>query len=664
MNQFLQSLFKIPTNKEYRPDIDGLRAIAILLVVAYHTVPYRFKGGFIGVDIFFVISGYLISNIIFKSLESDTFSFKDFYLKRIKRIFPALLILFAFILIYGYFYLLANDLKTLSKHIVAGVLFLSNIVYWSEAGYFNSGIKYLLHLWSLGIEEQFYILWPVILFILYKYRKNYLTVLVALWVFSFLTNFFLTGKDLTSAFFLPQGRFWELMTGGILAYVTVFKTEYLDFKFSNLLNHFNSFAGLILIGLSFYCINQDHSFPGWWALLPTTGAFLLISAGNNAFINKYLLSNRLFVITGLISYPLYLWHWPLLTIAGLMDYEDSNEAKLIRISAVLISFIFSFLTYRWIEIPIRTVKLREKNVLIVRSLILLMTLFLSISIFIYNKNGFVDIYPKIVFELDKYKDYETKEIFRLDTCLLQDQDKNSFSKDCLDSGEQDSPILFVWGDSYAAQLIHGFKILKTEKKFRIAQYSSAACPPIFEFEASRHPLCRSTNQYIGKELIPKLNPSLIVLSAYWPAYFFPREVTFAKDLSRFKESIISLKRNGAANLVLIGPLPEWYGGLPNVLIKRIVFDKKSDIPKRIVPQKFDKVVELDGEFKRLAKELDIIYISPIDYLCNLEGCITRIGDKADSLVAFDHGHLTQIGAEFFTRQIFPKLSIYLSKSIK
>ncbi|EMJ92070.1 acyltransferase family protein [Leptospira alstonii] len=516
----------------------------------WYTVPYRFKGGFVGVDIFFVISGYLISNIIFKSLESDTFSFKDFYLKRIKRIFPALIVLFAFIMIYGYFYLLANDLKTLSKHIIAGLLFLSNIVYWSEAGYFNSGIKYLLHLWSLGIEEQFYILWPVILFVIYKYKKNYITILVTLWIFSFLTNLFLTGKDLTSAFFLPQGRFWELMMGSILAYVTVFKKEHLNHKFSNLMNHLNSFFGLVLIGLAFYWINQDQSFPGWWALLPTIGAFLLISAGKQALVNKYLLSNPLFVITGLISYPLYLWHWPLLTIAGLMDYENSNEAKLIRISAVLVSFVFSFITYRWIEIPIRNVKLKEKNVLIARSLILLMTLFLSVSIFIYSKNGFIDSYPKIVFELDKYKDYETKEIFRSGTCLLQDQDKNSFSKDCLDPEEQDSPILFVWGDSYAAQLIHGFKILKAEKKFRIAQYSSAACPPIFEFEASRHPLCGSTNQYIGKELIPKLNPSLIVLSAYWPAYFFPREVTFAKDLSRFKESIITLKRNDTTPRIL------------------------------------------------------------------------------------------------------------------
>ncbi|EMY76190.1 acyltransferase [Leptospira weilii serovar Ranarum str. ICFT] len=664
MNQFLQNLFKIPTNKEYRPDIDGLRAVAILLVVAYHTVPYKFKGGFIGVDIFFVISGYLISNIVFKSLESDTFSFKDFYLKRIKRIFPALLVLFAFILTYGYFYLLANDLKTLSKHIIAGVLFLSNIIYWSETGYFNSGIKYLLHLWSLGIEEQFYILWPVILFVIYKYRINSLTVLCVLWVFSFLTNLLLTGKDLTSAFFLPQGRFWELMTGSILAYVTVFKKEYLNYKFSSLLNHINSFVGLVLIGLAFYWINQDQSFPGWWALLPTTGSFLLISAGKQAIVNKYLLSNRLFVIMGLISYPLYLWHWPLLTIAGLMDYENSNEAKLIRVSAVLISFIFSFITYRWIEIPIRNVRLKEKNVLIVRSLVLLMISFLSISTFIYYKNGFIDNYPKIVFELDQYKHYETKEIFRSGTCLLQDQDKNSFSKDCLDPEEQNSSILFVWGDSYAAQLIHGLKILKTEKKFRIAQYSSAACPPIFEFETSRHPLCRSTNQYIGKELIPKLNPSLIVLSAYWPAYFFPREVTFAKDLSRFKESIISLKRDQAENLVLIGPLPEWEGGLPNVLIKRIVFDKKSDIPERMIPQKFEKVVELDKEFRKLSKELDIVYISPIDYLCNVEGCITRVGDTTDSLIAFDHGHLTQVGTEFFIRKIFPKLNIYLSKHVE
>lgn len=656
MKQILQSIFKIPTNEEYRPDIDGLRAIAILLVVAYHAVPYRFQGGFTGVDIFFVISGYLISHIIFKSLESNTFSFRDFYLKRIKRIFPALLVLFALALSYGYFYLLANDLKTLSKHVISGILFFSNIVYWSEAGYFNSGTKYLLHLWSLGIEEQFYILWPVLLFLIHKYRKNHLTFLCILWVLSFLTNIFLTKKDLTSAFFLPQGRFWELMTGSILAYVVVFKKEYLDFKFNDSLNHINSIVGIVLIGLAFYWINPDESFPGWWALLPTMGAFLLISAGKKAFINKYLLSNPLLVITGLISYPLYLLHWPLLTIAGLMDYENSKEAKLIRIIAVLLSFIFSFLTYRWIEIPIRKIKLNDSNIFVVRFLCVLMAMSLSLSIFIYYKNGFIDRYPKIVFELDKYKDYETKGTFRSGTCLLQDQDKNSFSKDCLDAEDPNSPIFFVWGDSYAAQLIHGFKILKAENRLRIAQYSSAACPPILGFESNRHPFCLSTNEYIAKELIPKLHPSLIVLSAYWPAYFFPREAIFAKDLIRFKESINSLKQNGITNIVLIGPLPEWEGGLPNLLIKRIVFDQKEDIPDRIVPRGFAKIVELDDEFKKLSKELGIDYVSPIDNLCNAEGCVVRIGAEADSLIAFDHGHLTQAGTEFFVRRIFPTLT--------
>ncbi|WP_078131620.1 acyltransferase family protein [Leptospira kirschneri] len=655
LNKFFQYLFRIPTHKDYRSDIDGLRAIAILLVVSYHTVPHRFKGGFIGVDIFFVISGYLISRIIFKSLKSETFSFKDFYLKRIKRIFPALIVLFTFILLYGYLYLLAADLKTLSKHVIFGILFVSNIVYWSEASYFDSGIKYLLHLWSLGIEEQFYILWPVILFFIHKYKRHPLVTFFVLWIVSFSINILLTEKNSISAFFLPHGRFWELMTGSFLGYVAVFNNNYLNYKFNNLFHNVQSLIGIFLIGAAFYWIDQDKSFPGWWALMPTLGTFLLISAGNKTLINKYLLSNRSLVVIGLISYPLYLWHWPLLKIASLMDYENFSQAKLFLILAVIISFVLSFLTYRFIEVPIRNQKSKEVNVLIVRSLTLLMLSFLSLSVIIYYKNGFIDNYPKIVFELDKYKNYETKEFFRTGKCLLEDQESPIFSKDCLDGEGRE--LLFIWGDSYAAHLVHGLNNLKAQKKFRVAQYSSAACPPILNFESNRHSFCKSINQFIGKNLVLKLNPSVIVLSAYWPAYFFPQEANFKKDMIQLKESISSLKHSGISNIVLFGPLPEWEsGGLPDLLIRRIVFKKKMDIPLRIRPKKINNVIELDEKFRELATELEITYLSPLKFLCDAEGCLTRTDEGIESLISFDHGHLTRSGSEFLVKLIFPELS--------
>ncbi len=208
------------THPRYRADIDGLRAIAVLAVIGFHAFPDRFPGGFIGVDIFFVISGFLISTIIFESLERGRFSFSEFYGRRIRRIFPALVLVLAATYAFGWFHLLAMEYKQLGRHIAGGAGFLSNFVLWDEAGYFDTAAetKPLLHLWSLGIEEQFYVCWPLLLWLAWKMKWGFLRITLALGVISFALNIDAAYSNVVAAFYAPQTRFWELMAGALLAH--------------------------------------------------------------------------------------------------------------------------------------------------------------------------------------------------------------------------------------------------------------------------------------------------------------------------------------------------------------------------------------------------------------------------------------------------------------
>jgi peptidoglycan/LPS O-acetylase OafA/YrhL len=218
------------SHPKYRPDIDGLRAIAVLSVVAFHAFPNLVKGGLIGVDVFFVISGYIISTIIFENLDRGTFSLAEFYARRIRRIFPALLLVLVASYAFGWFALLADEYKQLGKHIAAGAGFVSNIVLWNEAGYFDNSAetKPLLHLWSLGIEEQFYIVWPLLLWLTWKQKFNLLTITIPLAAASFYLSVKGIGKDEVANFYSPQTRFWELLSGSLLAWMTLYKKDALD----------------------------------------------------------------------------------------------------------------------------------------------------------------------------------------------------------------------------------------------------------------------------------------------------------------------------------------------------------------------------------------------------------------------------------------------------
>lgn len=330
----------------YRADIDGLRAVAILAVVGFHAFPGRVPGGFIGVDVFFVISGYLITSIILSDLAQGRFSIAQFYRRRVRRIFPALLVVMAASLMIGWPILLSAEYAELGKHIAGGAAFVSNFVFYGEFNYFDKSpeTKPLLHLWSLAIEEQFYIFWPLLLAAMWKWR--WIAVAAAIALASFAVNLYLSAQLPAAAFYWPIGRFWELAVGAILAGMAARGLTGAG-RWANA----SSITGTMLLLAGLVVIDRDRGFPGAWALLPVLGCALLVYAGPGAWINRQLLSHRAMVGVGLISYPLYLWHWMLLSFAFIFSnyYLPSGQ----KATIVLLSFVLAWLTYRFVEVPIR-----------------------------------------------------------------------------------------------------------------------------------------------------------------------------------------------------------------------------------------------------------------------------------------------------------------------
>ena len=339
-----------PRTPLYRPDIDGLRAIAVLAVIGFHAFPEWIRGGFVGVDVFFVISGYLISTIILGNLATNTFSFRAFYARRIRRIFPALLVVLLAAFAIGWFLLFAVEFKQLGKHIAASAGFVSNVVFWSESGYFDTRAetKPLLHLWSLSIEEQFYLIWPVLLWFIVKRRLNPLRATTVLAIASFTLSVYELHHDAVAAFFLPQYRAWELLLGAILAQRALATQGLGRPRVGGW--HVQSVAGMTLIALA-VAVTPRNAFPGWWALLPTVGTVLLINAGPSAVLNHRLLSSAVLVWIGLISYPLYLWHWLLLSFGRIVVGGVPSSG--FRVAAVAVSVGLAWATYRAIEKPVR-----------------------------------------------------------------------------------------------------------------------------------------------------------------------------------------------------------------------------------------------------------------------------------------------------------------------
>ncbi|VVP11320.1 acyltransferase family protein [Pseudomonas fluorescens] len=477
------------SHPKYRPDIDGLRAIAVLAVVAFHAFPFWISGGFIGVDVFFVISGFLISTIIFESLEKGTFSFSEFYARRIKRIFPALIIVLIASFAFGWFALLADEYQQLGKHIAGGAGFISNLVLWGEAGYFDNSAetKPLLHLWSLGIEEQFYMAWPLLLWFARKRNFNLLTVTVFVAVVSFALNVKGVKTNPVATFYSPQTRFWELLGGSFLAWITLYKSDALSVLKIKLdtvmvcalyrekpvvdgrtLCNVLSFVGLFALVYGFWRINKDFSFPGKWAVLPVLGAILIIFSGQNAWVNRNILSNKILVWFGLISFPLYLWHWPLLAFARIV--ESDTLSREIRIAAVLISIFLAWLTYRLVERPIRGGNHDRAKVAV---LALLMIGVACTGYATYSNEGLKSrAAVRLGVENNELLDWHS---FKTDGCEGVLKSNTNF---CLQLGNPNNQKIAIIGDSTGNALAPGLAKIYESHNAGLVNFGSYGCPPI------------------------------------------------------------------------------------------------------------------------------------------------------------------------------------------
>ena len=384
-------------SEPYRSDIDGLRAVAVLAVIAFHAFPQWLPAGFAGVDVFFVISGYLISSQLMTAADSGTLSFSGFYARRIRRIFPALLVVLVAAAFTGWLVLLPNEWQQLARHIGASTIFSNNILLWSEAGYFDgpSELKPLLHLWSLGVEEQFYLVWPLAIWWMRRRNVRWSVSIAAVVFISFVINIVVVNDGAaTAAFFLPHTRLWQLATGALLAALVIegnapaeviAKRLYREPAAGNIARVGNllSMCGLALIVLTTIALSQGVTRPDWWshgsiknvstavhwigrllgfqgdaatypgwaAVAPTLGAALVVAAGPSARWNRTVLSARPMVFIGLISYPLYLWHWPILSF--LQITEQGDVSRILRVEAIVVAFVLATLTYLFVERPIR-----------------------------------------------------------------------------------------------------------------------------------------------------------------------------------------------------------------------------------------------------------------------------------------------------------------------
>lgn len=635
------------THPKYRPDIDGLRAIAVLSVVGFHAFPRFIQGGFVGVDIFFVISGFLISTIIFENLERNSFSFLEFYSRRIKRIFPALLIVLIVSYAAGWFILFADEYRQFGKHVIGGAGFISNILLLRESGYFDSGVdsKPLLHLWSLGIEEQFYIAWPLLLWAGWRQKFNWLALVVVIATVSFILNIWQIKSNATIAFYSPQTRFWELLIGSGLAYATIANSRAIQ-KVTLAYGAILSVIGIGLIAAGVFFTTSEKSFPGWWALLPTIGTALVIMAGSGAWINRTILSNKMLVWFGLISFPLYLWHWPLLSFARILNGEIPSTDQCVI--AVLCAIALAWLTYKIIEIPIR--KNPSKNIIIFLSFG--MSVAFVVGAITYFSYGFAD---RKVNEPFKDSNARTTLLSRLsDKSCANEMNLTLAPEEVCLTNSKNPKVLFV-GDSHAMALYSAIYAGKSALKDTLL-VSGHTCMPYADLEYKAAHINNYGNNCtnIAKEAIQRVNKSnslsTVVIVNHAPEMEVGKQSIYSKNGTPLEEPeafyegnryfINEILKAGKKVVYMVG-IPKWNYQL-NDCEKRIPFIAPKDCTLEKAAYIDSRKIYLD-KLKQLKNTYPMLEIfDPTEVFCKNGSCNPKDGKE---YLYQDIGHLSLYGSQ-------------------
>lgn len=632
----------------YRADIDGLRAIAVLSVILFHAFPGWLHGGFAGVDVFFVISGFLISGIILQELRQGNLRFSGFYARRIRRIFPALITVLTAVCAAGWFLLTPDEYEQLGKHIAAGAGFVGNFTLCGEAGYFDSAaeLKPLLHLWSLAIEEQFYLVYPFMLWIVYRVKFNPLAAIVLLFLLSFGINIAQVTAHPETTFFYPHTRFWELWVGAILASINLFYREkarfYLNKLFpagllrlkrggkcnSSILPFLAGVTGIALLLSSLLVIHRTSPFPGWWAFMPIAGTSLLILAGPQSWVNRNILSNKLMVFVGVISYPLYLWHWPLLAFARIFN-NNNLPPRNIRIACVLAGFLLAWLTLRYIENPIRFgTRTRVKII----SLSGAMALIACAGLCIYKQNGLEWRFDDKVAQFFQAA-REREPINEMKRIQFHNIEYASIKS------KRSGTTIFI-GDSNAAQYYPRIDelIQKSADKTNSAIFKiGLGCFPVsgITYDSKRqHCYGLLEEGFKLVEGIPDVES--VVLAAQWNGYFqegFGLQKTIeynSKDYENILNSISEylasfVAMNKKVYLVLNIPIGEELD--PKYMLQRDIKNfpdviqvnsrKLHGIPRAKLDTAYGPI---QADLERIARKAGAVVIKPMDFLCSRDTC--------------------------------------------
>lgn len=633
---------------EYRRDIDFLRGIAILAVLLFHFFPKALPGGYLGVDVFFVISGYLITKGIVKDQILKKFSMVKFFKKRIDRLLPPLILVLSFTLLVGWFYFFSDEFRQLGKHLFASSIFLNNFVLNKEAGYFDvlSEFKPLLHLWSLSVEEQFYFIWPTI--ILFALRKRTISIIFALIMISWGLNFAFTLQGSSSVFFLPHFRFWEIILGALGAIFELkHRLVFSDFKKIIMVS-----LGLLIILLSIILIPEQMQFIVVYSLLPTLGTLLVILFGKNSFLASKKILTSSIVMIGLISYPLYLWHWPMLSIWRIVSGEHANI--FITLLMIVITFIVSWLTYEYIEAPLKKINSAKKTLSLFFSLFVIG----CIGVYIYMNDGVPtrEVARKgEAFVIDR--SYKNR-------VLCSDIDKSQNIEFCFKSSESKSNIALI-GDSHAEDKFEGF--IESGAKNHWILLANTSCPPVsgVDFVFKKNDSCKSKVDYILNYLVQDKEIEFVVL-AMFGNYF--NNTSYAADHLNGGGGTLSLVEISLAGRENLSKEDAFFIGLKNTTKLLIENNKKVILSLDVMELPFfprdclrsssackvekSEVLRRQFEFRNLIKKLQaefpqVLVFDPLDFLCDSDACYYKLNEK---ILFSDSHHLSREGSKLYGRK--------------
>lgn len=642
----------------YRPEIDGLRAIAVLPVIFFHAGFETFSGGFVGVDVFFVISGYLITSILLKELEQNEFSIIKFYERRARRILPALTFVLICCTWAAYHILLPEDFERYGLSLASVALFSSNIYFWQSMDYFAPAAEDqpLLHTWSLAVEEQYYVIFPVLLYFGWRFgRKKLFLTIAAISLLSLgLSEWGWRYKQDANFFLLPT-RAWELLAGSLLAFTL--NARPLPFQRTRIHNEFLSITGLALIFFSVFAFDQFTPFPSLYALVPVVGSLLIISFAKPETFVGALLSSNPFVAIGLISYSAYLWHQPILALYRTVTTDLAPTTALILVA---LSLLMATVSYWVVEKPFRVRAIYAKRNALFTGSLASLSLTLAVGSLIYVKDGLASRFTPLQTALvDKYLTYDHSKDWRLGRCMIYSdtEDKEAFDKECFGSFN-DKTKLFLIGDSHAAALYPGVAKVFFDN-YDVAQLTISGCYPFTHLKPTVAKRCRDLNPTRFTVILDSDASSKVIIHANWS----PKNTGVqGNDRAELKRTLQLLKTKlQADHITLVGCVPIWKPTLPQYLLKKQISGLEPHLPTHIGNNDSGERIKCNRHIQQIASEEGVRFVNGWDAFCKDGECLIKLDRAADwagtggdfELTAFDWGHLTHSASVFFAEQILP-----------